>query len=253
LNNAARCAGQDINLKDRFLEQEDEDEDTSAVTDTRKAMAAKWPNAWAFSAADAARVINDQSEYASTIEKECGASMREFLFRAIPPSQLVTPRSLGKRLKCRVGEPVKVAGRTAASNSIELIRFSNRTSAGSDILLFPAALLLYTQSMKSPITFEPTVRRCRTLQTPALALYEGQPRSDKPESDPLMPADPMAYGTFARERGYRPQRPTGGMSFRFSGEGLVELRACLEACINETAAQSVISRAAPSVLSSSEG
>jgi hypothetical protein len=112
VEHAARCAGQDINFKDLFLKQEDEDEDTSSVTDMLKAMAAKWPNAWAFSAADATRLINEQSEYASTIDKECGASMREFLFPAIPPNQLVTPRSLGKRLKSRVGEPVKVAGRT---------------------------------------------------------------------------------------------------------------------------------------------
>jgi hypothetical protein len=106
VEHAARCAGQDINFKDLFLKQEDEDEDTSSLADMLKAMAAKWPNARAFSAAEAARVINDQSEFASTIDKECGASMREFLFPATPPNHQITPRSLGKRLKSRVGEPV---------------------------------------------------------------------------------------------------------------------------------------------------
>ena len=96
VEHAAKCAGEDVSFKDLFLKQEDDDEDTSSLADMLAAMARKWPNARTFTAADAGRLINDPGEYTPDVDKNCGDSMREFLFPTSPPNQTISPKSIGR-------------------------------------------------------------------------------------------------------------------------------------------------------------
>lgn len=100
------CQPKSISFKDLFLAQEEDDEESASLTDALSAIAAEWTSDPPKSA-DIARMINDQGEYRADAQRERAATLREFLFPTLPPNQTVTAKSVGKRLKRHVGEPVK--------------------------------------------------------------------------------------------------------------------------------------------------
>jgi hypothetical protein len=66
-------------------------------------MVAQWP--MMFSAAEVARLVNDQGS-------QCGTVLREFLYPDVPIFYVATPKSVGKRLTKHLDEPVKHGDRT---------------------------------------------------------------------------------------------------------------------------------------------
>jgi hypothetical protein len=113
------CPPMAINFRDLFLSQEEDDEETASLADALAALdATEWPRekgpkkTGPFQAADLARVLNDQSDYRSDVERERAATLREFLFPNLPAGQTVTPKATSKRLRRHIGEPVKKDGKT---------------------------------------------------------------------------------------------------------------------------------------------
>jgi hypothetical protein len=99
-----------IDFRDLFLAQEEDDEESASLGDALAALANKWPDR--FQSTDIAKLINNRSEYQIDTDKECAATVREFLFPRLQPSQDVSAKSLGKALKCHVGEPLRNGART---------------------------------------------------------------------------------------------------------------------------------------------
>ena len=97
-----------ISFRDLFLLQEDDDEENASLADALTALEANWPTKTKFQAAALARVLNDQSDYRTSDEKDRTVTLREFLFPTATQGQVVTAKAAGKRLKRYVGEPVKV-------------------------------------------------------------------------------------------------------------------------------------------------
>jgi hypothetical protein len=99
-----------IRFRDLFLAQEDEDEEGASLAEVLAALAV-WFEA-TFSAAATAEKINDNSEQQSAENKLRAATIREFFFPNLDQSRNVSPLALGKALKKRIGEPVKLEKRT---------------------------------------------------------------------------------------------------------------------------------------------
>jgi hypothetical protein len=78
-------------------------------------MLQKWMGT--FDAADVAKAINVQTTttdyYGAPSSPDPGAgALREFLFPSTSPSHMATPRSVGKRLRNHIDEPVRSRERT---------------------------------------------------------------------------------------------------------------------------------------------
>jgi hypothetical protein len=104
IEHAARFANQDVDFQKLFLEQEEDDEDSTSLADALNILALQWPST-SFTAADITRLVNDISDAR-------GAALREFLYPGVPPIYVATPKSVGKRLKVHLDEPVKYGDRT---------------------------------------------------------------------------------------------------------------------------------------------
>jgi len=120
IEHAVSVAGGSLDFQELFLSQEADEEESASLADALAALAAnEWPQpngapkkTGAFQAADVARIVNDQSDYRLEDERQCSATVREFLFPTAPPGQTVTAKSVGKRLKRHIGEPVRQGDRT---------------------------------------------------------------------------------------------------------------------------------------------
>lgn len=106
----------EVNFRDMFLRQEDDDEETASISEALAAMRAQWGGK-AFAATDLARILNDRSEFQGDAERERCVTMREFLFADVPPQQVVTSKAVGKRLKRFIGDPVRVGERVLSLRS----------------------------------------------------------------------------------------------------------------------------------------
>ena len=104
------CPPQKIAFKDLFLRQEEEDAESTSLTDVLGALAEKWPNTARFTAGNVATMVNDRSEYSATPKQN--QTLREFLFPDAHPSLIATPVAVGKRLHRHAGEPVARDGQT---------------------------------------------------------------------------------------------------------------------------------------------
>jgi hypothetical protein len=106
VEHAAMLANPDreVDFQKLFLSREDEDEDSTSLAEALEIMLKRWPDK-AFEAKDVALFVNDQAN-------PDGATVREFLYPAAPPTYIASPRSVGKRLKQHVDEPVKSGDRT---------------------------------------------------------------------------------------------------------------------------------------------
>jgi hypothetical protein len=93
----------EVDFQKLFLASDDEDEDSTSLAETLAIMAAQWP--MTFDAAEVARLVNDQAN-------QHGTALREFLYPGAPTFYVATPKSVGKRLKSHIDEPVKCGDRT---------------------------------------------------------------------------------------------------------------------------------------------
>jgi hypothetical protein len=108
----APCA---IDFQQMFLARDDEDEDSTSLAEALEIMLSKWMGA--FEAADVAKAINPQLQQtdqygALRAPDPSAAALREFLFSNTPPNHMVTAKSVGRRLRNHVDEPVKSRERT---------------------------------------------------------------------------------------------------------------------------------------------
>jgi hypothetical protein len=92
-----------VDFQQLFLAREDEDEDGISLAEALDLMLNKWPTI--FDATDVARLVNDTTD-------AHGATLREFLYPDSPDSSAATAKSVGKRLRNHIGEPVKKYDRT---------------------------------------------------------------------------------------------------------------------------------------------
>jgi hypothetical protein len=115
VEHAARLAGQDLDFKNLFLSQEDDDEDSASLADALAVMERRWTE---FKANDVADLINKRDADASldleTLREmnRDSATLRDFLFGHTPAGFVATPKSVGRRLKAHVDEPVRSGERT---------------------------------------------------------------------------------------------------------------------------------------------
>ena len=113
---AARLAGEELDFQSLFLSQEGEDEETASLYDAMAALQVKWPgvreieSARQFTAADVAKMINEQDQFVHKEIKDAGIVLREFLFSELTDKAaqaIVSSKSVGKRLKKHCGDPVR--------------------------------------------------------------------------------------------------------------------------------------------------
>jgi hypothetical protein len=97
---AAKLANPDyeVDFQKLFLTSDDEDEDSTSLADALAIMAKQWPVT--FDAAEAATLVNDQAN-------QQGAALREFLYPGAATFYAATPKSVAKRLKNHLDQPVK--------------------------------------------------------------------------------------------------------------------------------------------------
>lgn len=96
----------EVDFEKLFLTQEEaEDEDSVSLADALDAMAAQWPKGCY--ANDVAEAVNNHYSFG-----QVGITLRDFLYPAAPPVFVAAARSVGKRLKAHVDEPVKSGDRT---------------------------------------------------------------------------------------------------------------------------------------------
>jgi hypothetical protein len=89
-----------IDFQNLFLVREDQDEDSTSLAEALAIMLNQWPGS--FDATDVTKLINGGN----------GVALREFLYPETAASEAVSSRSVGKRLKPHIGEPVKDGDRT---------------------------------------------------------------------------------------------------------------------------------------------
>jgi hypothetical protein len=115
VEHAAQLAGRDLDFKNMFLSQEDDDEDSASLADALAVMERRWTE---FKANDVADLINKRDADASldleTLREmnRDSATLRDFLFGHTPAGFVATPKSVGHRLKAHVDEPVRSGERT---------------------------------------------------------------------------------------------------------------------------------------------
>lgn len=88
-----------IDFQQLFLEQESDEEDSASLADALAVLNTRWP-VGTFKAADVASLINENGNTADAVV------IREFLFPG-QKSDVVSSKSVGRRLTAQVGNPVR--------------------------------------------------------------------------------------------------------------------------------------------------
>jgi hypothetical protein len=126
VEHAARCAGldcrppeaekgaaaQELDFKELFLAQEEDEEETATLADALALMLELWPNDGegkpkTFSAKDIAGIVNGFDNPANV---EAKSTFRDFLFPNLPPGATASSRAIGNRLRAHLDSPVPVEG-----------------------------------------------------------------------------------------------------------------------------------------------
>jgi hypothetical protein len=97
VEHAARLNGREVEFKDLFIDQEEEDEESASLAEALAVMLDVWPKG--FKAEEVAKLANQR-------HNKHGLTLREFLFPATPPSFDATPKAVAKRLAHHLDEPV---------------------------------------------------------------------------------------------------------------------------------------------------
>jgi hypothetical protein len=103
VEHAARLTGNEVDFRTLFLTQEDEDEDSTSLAEVLEAMAATWPD-WTKAA-----TLTDATNSMSHLHRE---TLRGFFCPTLREEEKVSVKSVGRKLKQHVGEPVKSSNRT---------------------------------------------------------------------------------------------------------------------------------------------
>jgi len=111
VENAAKLAGQELDFQKLFVTQEEDDEESASLADVLDVLVKKWPDQ--FMASDVAGMINNQSP------NEDEQTLREYLLPGAPSHTQFSSKSIGKRLKQHLDEPVRSGERTLMLRSWE--------------------------------------------------------------------------------------------------------------------------------------
>ena len=111
VENAAKLAGQELDFQKLFLTQEEDDEESASLADVLEVLVKKWPDQ--FMAADVAGMINNPSP------NEDEQTLREYLLPGALPNHVFSAKSIGRRLKQHLDEPVRSGERTLVLRSWE--------------------------------------------------------------------------------------------------------------------------------------
>jgi hypothetical protein len=93
---------QPLDFQKLFLAQEENEEDSADLSDALAILARRWPEGKTFKSSDVATLMNEWSDD--------GRNLREILFPNTKGEP--TAKSVGRRLKSRVDEPVLHGGHT---------------------------------------------------------------------------------------------------------------------------------------------
>jgi hypothetical protein len=105
IEHAAKCTKHEIDFQQLFLEQETDEEDSASLADALTVLNTRW-TVGTFKAADVANLINANGNTPD------GVVVREFLFPGGKTDQIVSTKSVAKRLGAHVGNPVRHGEKT---------------------------------------------------------------------------------------------------------------------------------------------
>jgi hypothetical protein len=111
VENAALLVGQELDFRKLFIEQEEDDEDSATLADVLEVLVKKWPDQ--FTASDLVGMVNTPEP------NEDEQTLREFLMPNAQPDQQFTSKSIGKRLKQYIDNPVRSGERVLVLRSRE--------------------------------------------------------------------------------------------------------------------------------------
>jgi len=104
VEHAAGLTGHELDFRTQFQAQEEEDEDSTSLAEVLEAMAAAWPEDWV-----GATTVCDATNSPMHPHRE---TLRGFFCPTLREDDKATPKSVGRRLKKHVGEPVRSGERT---------------------------------------------------------------------------------------------------------------------------------------------
>jgi hypothetical protein len=104
VEHAAGLTGHELDFRTLFQAQEEEDEDSTSLAEVLEAMAAAWPEDWV-----GATTVCDATNSPMHPHRE---TLRGFFCPTLREDDKATPKSVGRRLKKHVGEPVRSGERT---------------------------------------------------------------------------------------------------------------------------------------------
>jgi hypothetical protein len=117
VEHAASLIGEEIDLQDVFMTQEEDEEDAAALADALAVMRQRWHE---FRATDVTDLINMSDADASLPfellqeMKRDSVALRDFLFGHVPPKFSASTKSVGRLLRAHVGEPVRYGDKVLA-------------------------------------------------------------------------------------------------------------------------------------------
>jgi len=111
VENAVKLAGQELDFRKLFIEQEEDDEDSATLADALEVLVRKWPEQ--FTASDVVGTVNNPDP------NEDEQTLREYLLPGATSHTQFSSKSIGKRLKQHLDEPVRSGERTLVLRSWE--------------------------------------------------------------------------------------------------------------------------------------
>ena len=111
VENATKLVGQELDFRKLFIEQEEDDEDSATLADALEVLVKKWPEQ--FTASDVVGTVNNPDP------NEDEQTLREYLLPGAPSHTQFSSKSIGKRLKQHLDDPVRSGERTLVLRSWE--------------------------------------------------------------------------------------------------------------------------------------
>jgi hypothetical protein len=117
-----------VDFQTLFIAQEEDDEDAASLADVLEALRRQFGSGNFFKASDVAELINHPD---TQKDRADAATLRDFLSPGDPRSTDVSAKTVGRRLKNHVGEPVKSGDRTLVLRTLR-----DRAGGGKAALSF---------------------------------------------------------------------------------------------------------------------
>ncbi len=100
-----------VNFRDLFLAQDEEDEESASLGEALDVLSMKWPPGERFRANDVAAYLNDRSDYQAIDDRDRCALLRDFFFPKGDQKGDVSGKSVGNAMKRHTDNPVDYQGK----------------------------------------------------------------------------------------------------------------------------------------------